>query len=258
VKCHLGTAGIALLLLASAVAEAQTRPNLRESAVSTSATAVRAGEKLQVSDTAVNAGGSGAPPSRTQYRLVPTGAHPHGYRVALGSRAVPALGPGDRSTGSRRVRVPRALTPRGYRLLACADASHVVRESHERDNCRAAGHTIKVLPDAPPAFAGLQSAVTCIAGPAGGGRSSAYTLTWKAASDDGTPPDKLVYDVYQATSAGAEDFSVPTYSSEHGAISFRTPELATASSYYFVVRARDASGVRDDNRVERPGQNICD
>jgi hypothetical protein len=67
----------------------------------------------------------------------------------------------------------------------------------------------------------------------------------------------MVYDVYQATAPGGEDFSAPTYSTPAGATSFDTPPLTTDKSFYFVVRARDQAGNRDSNTVERQGQNLC-
>jgi len=51
-----------------------------------------------------------------------------------------------------------------------------------------------------------------------------------------------VYDVYQATTPGGEDFSRPTYTPPPGATSFVTPEVPDDSAYYFVVRARDVAG----------------
>jgi hypothetical protein len=108
----------------------------------------------------------------------------------------------------------------------------------------------------PPTFAGLSSATTCIPGPSGG-RSASYTLRWDAATDDVTPQRKIVYDIYQATSAGGEDFSSPTYTARHGATSFSTPPLPADESFYFVVRARDRAGNRDSNKVERQGVNLC-
>jgi hypothetical protein len=66
-----------------------------------------------------------------------------------------------------------------------------------------------------------------------------------------------VYEIYQATSPGGEDFAQPTYTSDPGATSFATPPLPDDVSYYFVVRARDAAGNRDRNRVERVGMNLC-
>jgi len=109
----------------------------------------------------------------------------------------------------------------------------------------------------PPTFAGLKSATTCIPGPVGGGRTTSYHLSWDPATDDVTPSSKIVYDVYQATTPGGEDFSAPTYTTAAGATSFDTPPLPTDEQFYFVVRARDEAGNRDSNKVERAGENLC-
>jgi hypothetical protein len=110
----------------------------------------------------------------------------------------------------------------------------------------------------PPAFAGLTSATTCIPGPIGPGISSSYHLGWEAASDNRTKPKGIVYAVYQATRAGGEDFSRPTYVSKRGATSFETPKLPSSQSWFFVVRARDRAGNEDANTVEREGVNLCE
>ncbi len=109
----------------------------------------------------------------------------------------------------------------------------------------------------PPTFAGLNSAITCIPGPIGGGRTTSYHLSWDPATDKVTPSGAIVYDIYQATTAGGEDFSAPTYTTPPGATSFDTPELSTDQRFYFVVRARDQAGNRDSNTVERSGENLC-
>ena len=109
----------------------------------------------------------------------------------------------------------------------------------------------------PPTFAGLKSAITCIPGPIGEGRTSSYHLSWEAATDDFTPSNRIIYNVYQATTAGGEDFSQPTYTTAPGATSFDTPQLPSTKSFYFVVRARDQAGNEDSNKVERQGQNLC-
>jgi hypothetical protein len=109
----------------------------------------------------------------------------------------------------------------------------------------------------PPTFAGLQSATTCTPGPIGGGRTGSYHLSWDPATDNRTPSGQILYDVYQATAPGAEDFSVPTYTTPAGATSFDTPQLPAEQTFYFVVRARDRAGNSDSNKVERQGQNLC-
>jgi hypothetical protein len=108
----------------------------------------------------------------------------------------------------------------------------------------------------PPQFAGLASATTCVPGPIGV-RTTNYTLRWDPATDNVTRAKKIVYDVYQASVPGGEDFTAPTYTTSAGATSFVTPPLPADQALYFVVRARDAAGNRDSNKVERQGQNLC-
>src|SRR5436190_22746796 len=88
----------------------------------------------------------------------------------------------------------------------------------------------------PPTFAGLESATTCIPGPVGGGRTTSYHLSWDPATDNRTPSSQIVYDIYQATTSGGEDFSAPTYTTAAGATSFDTPPLPTDRTFYFAVR----------------------
>jgi hypothetical protein len=109
----------------------------------------------------------------------------------------------------------------------------------------------------PPKFAGLKSATTCIPGPIGPESTSSYHLTWDAATDNVTPPSQIVYNVYQATKAGGEEFSKPTYTTAPGVTSFDTPHLPSDKTFYFVVRARDQAGNEDSNTIEREGQNLC-
>jgi hypothetical protein len=109
----------------------------------------------------------------------------------------------------------------------------------------------------PPTFAGLKSAITCVPGPIGGGTTAVYHLAWDPAKDNRTPSPQITYDVYQATAAGGEDFSAPTYTTPAGATSFDTPPLQADTTFYFVVRARDKAGNSDSNTVERQGQNLC-
>lgn len=110
----------------------------------------------------------------------------------------------------------------------------------------------------PPTFTGLESATTCIPGPIGPGRTGSYHLSWDPATDDVTPSNEIVYDIYQATTSGGQNFSMPTYITSPGATSFDTPQLPAEDTFYFVVRARDQAGNEDSNTVERQGQNLCD
>jgi hypothetical protein len=109
----------------------------------------------------------------------------------------------------------------------------------------------------PPTFAGLESAFACTPGPQRPGQTTPFTLTWKAATDDKTASSQIVYDIYESTTAGAEDFSRPTWTTPPGVTSFKTPGLPSHGTFYFVVRARDQAGNEDQNRVERPGIDPC-
>jgi hypothetical protein len=106
------------------------------------------------------------------------------------------------------------------------------------------------------AFAGLTAATTCIPGPIGGGRTSSYHLHWEPATEK-NKHSRILYEVYQATTPGGENFSTPTYTTAPSITSFDTPQLPTEDTFYFVVRARDRSGNEDSNTVEREGQNLC-
>ena len=108
----------------------------------------------------------------------------------------------------------------------------------------------------PPVFAGLMSATTCVPGPISPGQSVSYTLSWDPASDNTTPPKKIVYEIYQAAKPGGEDYTAATYVAA-GATRFTTPALPLDQAFYFVVRARDRAGNQDANQVEREGVNIC-
>ena len=109
-----------------------------------------------------------------------------------------------------------------------------------------------------PIFGGLKSATTCIPGPVKLNETSSYHLAWEAAKDRSASSRKIVYEVYQATAKGGENFSMPTYTTAPGATSFDTPQLPVEDTFYFVVRARDRRGHEDANTVEREGQDLCE
>jgi hypothetical protein len=109
----------------------------------------------------------------------------------------------------------------------------------------------------PPVFPGLESATTCIPGPIGPGSTASYHLTWEPAMDKVSPSSAIVYEIYQASTSGGEDFSTPSYTTPPGATSFDTPPLPADQTFYFVVRALDEAGNTDFNTVEREGLNVC-
>jgi hypothetical protein len=112
----------------------------------------------------------------------------------------------------------------------------------------------------PPTFAGVKTAEVCIQGPGPApGETRSFHLEWEAAKAHGTPTREIVYEVYQATTRGGENYAMPTYTTAAGATSFNTPMLPVfETTYYFVVRARDRQGNEGTNIVEREGQNVCE
>jgi hypothetical protein len=95
----------------------------------------------------------------------------------------------------------------------------------------------------PPKLGGIAGISTKGAGAA----ISFVILTWKPATDDRTPRDKIVYDVYTASRPGAENFSHPSTTTAPGATFYR----AICNAKYSVVRARDQAGNVDSNSVEK-------
>lgn len=220
-------------------------PDLVEASVSVS----QHGRTVRVTDVVRNRGTSGAAASTTGYFIA---------RKQIGSRRVGRIPPHGASRATTALKIPAGLPPGSWRLTVCADVRSRVRESNERNNCRSAAELVNVSDLTPPKFAGLSRATTCIPGPvAGPVRNSPYALTWDQASDNVTPQGEIVYEIYVANAAGTEDFAHPSYVSDPGATMFVTPPLPDNVPQYFVVRARDAAGNRDRNKVERLGQNLC-
>jgi hypothetical protein len=112
-------------------------------------------------------------------------------------------------------------------------------------------------PGAGPSFAGVKTATLCQAGaPRMVPPSRSYTVGWDAATDPTTPSDKIVYDIYESSTSGAENFSSPLASTGPGQTSYSGSPPGSGAAY-FVVRARDAAGHRDGNTVEKMAVNTC-
>jgi|JI10StandDraft_1071094.scaffolds.fasta_scaffold43859_3 hypothetical protein len=72
--------------------------------------------------------------------------------------------------------------------------------------------------------------------------TSQINLTWLAATDAVTAQANLIYEVCQATVTGGCSTFVVTYSPGAGATNFNVTGLATATTYFFIVRVKDAAG----------------
>lgn len=113
--------------------------------------------------------------------------------------------------------------------------------------------TVKTGADvAGPTFAGLKDIPPAQLD----GVNRIVTLEWAAATDDLTQQKDIVYDVFQSKASKQYDFNAPIASSAPGATSIQLKDLPSRSTIYWVVRARDASGNRDTNTVEKTGQTI--
>ena len=58
-----------------------------------------------------------------------------------------------------------------------------------------------------------------------------------AGADPVTPSSAIVYEIFLATSSGAEDYAQPTWTTSPGATSFTTPGLTRNGPLYFLVRS---------------------
>ena len=98
-----------------------------------------------------------------------------------------------------------------------------------------------------PSFGGLDAATPAI---------ESATLTWSAAGDS----NAVTYQVFQATTSGAENFGVPTLTTNvlSAFIAPIYPGSNSAITYFFVVRAVDGCGNTDTNTVEKSLQPLLD
>lgn len=121
-------------------------------------------------------------------------------------------------------------------LAACSQMDAPIDPMSTPDLAESMGPDVK-----PPVFAGAQSATAA---------PNSITVRWSAASDDVSAPAQLVYRIYQATAAGGEVYSAPSYTTLPGATSYTVGKLPINSKYYFVVRAVDEAGNEDQNKLE--------
>lgn len=99
-----------------------------------------------------------------------------------------------------------------------------------------------------PTFAGLASASAS---------GNSITLTWSAATDTVTAQAQIVYQIYQASSAGGESYATPTFTTAPGATQYVVSGLGTGMTYYFVVRAQDQAGNISINTIEKSATTLA-
>ncbi len=143
-----GRLGLVLLLLSAAGAGAAAkapRPDLVEVTLSNPPATVPAGTRFRVTEVVRNRGRAKARASATAFYL-----QKDGRRTAIGFSNVSALKAGKADSRTVALLVPLEADPGIYRLAACADSRHVVRESREANNCRFAARPVQVSKPLPP------------------------------------------------------------------------------------------------------------
>ncbi|MBL4889693.1 MAG: fibronectin type III domain-containing protein [Candidatus Lindowbacteria bacterium] len=94
----------------------------------------------------------------------------------------------------------------------------------------------------PPAFSGVKT----IQQPT----PSSLTVSWTDATDDVTPSEQMVYEIYLAMKSGAQNFVIPTAITVPGATQYTVSDLLDNTNYYVVVRAKDQAGNKDSNNKQ--------
>ena len=110
-------------------------PDLTVSALTMSATAV-AGAPISVVDTVKNVGGATAAPTTTRFYFS-TNYVFDAADVLIGSRSVPAIGPGATNAVATSLTIPAQTAAGLYYIIAVADADNVITEPLETNNTRA-------------------------------------------------------------------------------------------------------------------------
>ena len=117
-------------------------------ALTTTATAVRAGSTFSVSSTARNQGTASAGSSVVTFRLSPDSAYGTNDIVITATRSISSLAVNASSTGSTTLTAPASTPPGTYFVCAMADGNSTVNESNESNNTWCTAQTIQVtLPD---------------------------------------------------------------------------------------------------------------
>lgn len=142
-----GVAGCAIVAIV-AVAQAGSRPDLSVKRLSIDAGTVVRGGSFGVSDRTANTGAAKAGRSKTGHYLSLDDRRSAGDKL-IASRNVAGLRPRRASSGTVQARIPSATAPGSYMIVACADRRSQVRESNERNNCRATG-PVEVTDPPPP------------------------------------------------------------------------------------------------------------
>jgi hypothetical protein len=141
----LAAACLTATLVPAASAAPSSRPDLTTTSVTVTA-AAKPGEEISVAAKVKNASKGKAPATRTTFALSTDKSA--GGDIALPVKGkVKALKPGRSAAVKATVVLPDSTPDGSYFVIACADAAKKVRESKEKNNCRASDAPVEVAGD---------------------------------------------------------------------------------------------------------------
>ncbi|GAA5123700.1 hypothetical protein GCM10023339_44040 [Alloalcanivorax gelatiniphagus] len=132
----------ASLVPPASAAAASPRPDLTITSVTVTG-AAKPGEVISVSTKVKNASKAKAPATRTTFALSTDKSAGGDVTLPVKSK-VKALKPGKRASVKASVVLPASTADGSYFVIACADGGKKVRESNEKNNCRASDAPVKV------------------------------------------------------------------------------------------------------------------
>ena len=196
-----------------------------------------AGQDITVNDTTRNQGSGAGSPSTTSFYLSPNSTL-DASDTPLGTRDVPALGPGATNAGTTTVTIPLTTSAGTFYVIAKADGPGLLTESSELNNTRY--DSIRIGPDLvvstltvpASAGAGLQAAVPNTITNQGASSADASTVRFYLSTNyalDGTDTPLGARDVPQLSPGQAS--AVTTY---------LTIPANTLTGLYYVIAVADA------------------
>jgi subtilase family serine protease/subtilisin family serine protease len=217
----------------------QVGGDLVVSALTVPATA-GAGAAVTVTDTTRNQGAGGVGASTTRFYLS-TDATLDGADLALGGRAVPALGASASHAASTVVTIPAGIAGGAYFVIARADADDAVPETIETNNTTA--RSIQI---------GADLVVSPVTAPATGGAGAAVTVTDTTRNQGGAAAGASTTAIYLSTNAvldagdvwlGSRAVPALGVGATHTGSTAVTLPAGTAPGAWYLIALADADGI---------------
>jgi subtilase family serine protease len=212
---------------------------------------VGSGATVSLSDTVTNQGASTAGASTTRYYLSTDAVKSSDDILLAATRAVPALAPGEASTGSISLTMPVTVTAGTYFVLACADDLAAVAEANESNNCGASASQVQITtppPDLVITSAGNPPLASVLA--------SGFTVTDTIVNRGGSPAGASMIRYYLSTDTtrssgdvmlkGVRNVpSLPGGGSSTGTVTLSTASRTVPGVYYVLACADDLFAVAE-------------